>query len=169
MQDAAAKKRTKLAEKRLRKQFKKNGWPLDLVEEFEPLKWSANAIGSSPYDMIYPGFIDPEDQDHQDVLELCGEHLLPFGACANGDLVVAVVVEAGNFKSGQVCLVSLSLFGEGRDINYYTRFVCENLGRFFQNLSDGIFPANCFDDSEASPPLKERLRKKKKVTRKQKD
>ena len=163
MQDTAAKKRTKSAEKRLRKQFKKNGWPLDLISEFEPLKWSANAIGASPYEMVYPGFIDPRNQAHQDVLELCGEHFLPFGACANGDLVIVVVLESGDFKVGQVCLLSLSLFGEGRKLNYYVRFVCENLESFFRQLSDDIFPANCFDDSEVSPPLKEKLRKKKKA------
>ena len=162
MQDAAAKKRTKLAEKRLRKQFKANGWPLDLVSEFEPLKWSANALGNSPYELIYPGFIDPNAPDDRDVLEICGENFLPFGACSNGDFVVVVVVEADAFKLGQVCLLSLSLSGQGRELSYYVRFVCENLGLFFRHISDDIFPSDCHDASEVSPPLMAKFRKKKK-------
>ena len=80
--------------------------------------------------------------------------------------MVVVVVEADAFKVGQVCLLSLALSGQGRELGYYVRFVCENLGTFFQKMSDGIFPVDCHDNSEVSPPLKAKLRKKKKATRK---
>ena len=165
MKRNSAKKRIEDAEKRLRKQVKKNSWPISFIDDFEPLKLSQYAHGG-PYDMVYPGFIDPKDPDNVDVLEICGDKFLPFGSCSNGDLVVVVVVEIDGFKVGQVCLLSLSLFNESHAPSYYLRFVSENLKQFFERISDGIFPTSCFDESEVSPRLKAKLRKKKKATKK---